>query len=714
MKKGYKNWTKANGELRTHLELESLEDRSLLSAGFLQTNLISDLAGVARFTDPNLSNAWGIDYLPGGPFWIADNNPGLASVVTGGGQPVALTYLGGNTVTIPASVSGTPGSPTGVVANVSADFSVPGSMTGASEFIFATEDGLLAGWNPGDGTQALIAGNHSSTADYTGLALGSNSSGNFLYAANIKAGTIDVFDKNFAAATLSSNFTDPMLPTGYHPFNIQNIGGNLLVAYVLYDPATNRGVPGAGNGVVDEFDTNGKFLMRLVSNGISSPLNVPWGFALAPSNFGQFSNALLVGNFGDGRISAFNPGNGTFLGQLADPNGKPISIDKLWGLKFGNGGSAGDPATLYFSAGLQNETHGLFGMLHNKLDDITGRVLSSGQWWVGASNGSTGFSSTLWTTWNPNVTWVDVQTGDFNGDGQVDIAGRVLETGQWWVGLSNGSSFATSLWTTWNPNVHWVDVKLGDFNGDGKMDIIGRVQETGQWWVAQSTGSSFMNSLWATWNPMANWTDVNVGDFDGNGKADISGRVMQSGQWWTGLSTGSSFSTSLWTTWNPAATWVDVHVGDFTGDGKTDIVGRVLQSGQWWLGTSSGSSFSNSLWAMWNPNVTWADVIVGDFNGDGKMDIIGRILQTGQWMVGLSNGSAFTTTLWGTWSPNVMWVDVQVGDFNGDGKADIAGRVMQSGQWWTGLSNGSMFVTGLWDTWSSAVSWMDVHHADFT
>ncbi|HEV2949096.1 MAG TPA: TIGR03118 family protein [Gemmataceae bacterium] len=699
--------------LGTRLALESLENRYLLSAGFLQTNLISDLAGIARFTDSHLSNAWGIDYLPGGPFWIADNNPGLAGVVDGGGQPVALTYLGGNTATIPASVSGTPGSPTGVVANISSDFSAAGTTTGPSEFIFATEDGLLVSWNPGDGTQGVVAVNHSATADYTGLALGANSSGNFLYVANIKAGTIDVFDKNFAATTLSGNFTDPMLPAGYRPFNIQNIGGRLLVAYVLYDPLTNRGVPGAGNGVIDEFDTSGKFLARLVSNGTGSPLNAPWAFALAPANFGPFSNALLVGNFGDGHISAFNSANGTFLGQLSDPSGKPIAIDKLWGLKFGNGGSAGDPATLYFAAGIQNETHGLFGWLRNRMDDIAGRVLSTGQWWVGKSNGSA-FATTLWTMWNPNVTWVDVQTGDFNGDGQMDIAGRVLETGQWWVATSNGSSFATTLWTTWNPNVNWVDVKVGNFNGDGKMDIVGRVQETGQWWVAQSTGSSFMNSLWATWNPMANWVDVNVGDFDGNGKADITGRVMQSGQWWTGLSTGSSFSTSLWTTWNPAASWVDVRVGDFTGDGKADIAGRVLQSGQWWIGASTGSSFANSLWTTWNPMVTWADVMVGDFNGDGKMDIVGRVLQSGQWWVGVSNGSAFSSALWATWNPNVTWVDVQVGDFNGDGKADITGRVLQSGQWSTGVSSGSAFMTSVWDTWSPSVTWVDVHHADYT
>jgi FG-GAP-like repeat len=195
--------------------------------------------------------------------------------------------------------------------------------------------------------------------------------------------------------------------------------------------------------------------------------------------------------------------------------------------------------------------------------DIVGRVQQSGQWWVGLSTSSS-FMTNLWATWNPNITWVDVQVGDFNGDGKADIASRVLQSGQWWVGLSNGSTaFNTTLWTTWNPNVTWEDVKVGDFNGDGQMDIIGRVQQSGQWWVAQSTGTSFVSSLWATWNPSVTWVDVQVGDFNGDGKADIAGRVAPSGQWWAGISNGSStFNTALWTTWNATVTWVDVHAGD--------------------------------------------------------------------------------------------------------------------------------------------------------
>jgi hypothetical protein len=342
---------------------------------------------------------------------------------------------------------------------------------------------------------------------------------------------------------------------------------------------------------------------------------------------------------------------------------------------------------------------------------IVGEV--NGQWWVGLSTGS-GFSTALWGALDPNVRWVDVQTGDFNGDGQTDIIARDSQTGNWWVGLSNGSSFVTTIWSTWNPNVTWVDLQIGDFTGDGKDDIAARVAQTGQWWVGMSTGSSFVNSLWTTWNPNVAWVDVQSGDFNGDGKADIAGRVLQTGQWWVAQSAGSYFTNSLWTTWSPNVTWVDVHVGDFNGDGKADIIGRVLQTGQWWVAQSTGFSFANSLWATWSPYVTWVDLHVGDFNGDGKADIIGRVLQSGQWWVGTSNGSnGFNTNLWATWSPAVNWVDVQIVDLNGDGFADITARDSQSGNWWTGLSNGYGFSTSYWGAWSSAVSWTGVHEGTF-
>jgi hypothetical protein len=348
--------------------------------------------------------------------------------------------------------------------------------------------------------------------------------------------------------------------------------------------------------------------------------------------------------------------------------------------------------------------------------DIAGRIAGNGQWWMGVSNGSDSFSNSLWATWNPNADWVDVQTGDFNGDGKTDIVGRDLGSGTWWVGLNSGSGFTTTLWTTWNPNVTWVDVHVGDFYHNGKSDIIGRVLQTGQWWLATSTGSSFTNSLWATWSPAVTWTDVKVGDFNNDGSADIAGRVLQNGQWWVSLSGGSTASsTSLWTTWSPLVTWADVQVGDFNGDGASDLAGRILQNGQWFVAVSNGSTgFSNALWGAWSPAVTWVDVKVGDFNGDGNTDIIGRVQSTGQWWVSYSNGSnGFTNSLFATWSPLVNWVDIQVGDFNADGRDDITGRISSNGQWWTSLSQGSTSTTSLWTTWSPAVSWVDVHSGNY-
>jgi autotransporter-associated beta strand protein len=342
--------------------------------------------------------------------------------------------------------------------------------------------------------------------------------------------------------------------------------------------------------------------------------------------------------------------------------------------------------------------------------DISGRVSSNGQWWIGQSNGS-GFSNTFATSWSTAVTWVDVHTGDFTGNGLQDIVGRVKENGQWWMSVPNGSGgWTTHLWDTWSTGVTWVDVQVGDFDGDGKMDIVGRAQEIGQWWIAQSTGGSFTNHLWATWSTAATWVDVHVGDFNGDGKADITGRWLQGGNWWTGVSNGAMFTTTPWGQWSPVATWVDVNVGDFNGDGKADIVGRWSQAGQWWAAISTGSSFTNSLWTAWSTAVTWVDVNVGDFNGDGKADIVGHALELGQWWVAQSTGTSFTNNLWATWSSAATWVDVQVGDFNGDGKMDIAGRWQQAGSWWTATSTGTSFATTNWTLWSTAVTWVDVQN----
>jgi uncharacterized protein (TIGR03118 family) len=244
--------------------------------------------------------------------------------------------------------------PTGQVFNGSASF-------GAAPFIFATEDGTIAAWNGGTtaAIKASVVG-----AVYKGLAIGNNGSGDFLYATNFNAGTINVFDSNFSQVSLSGAFTDPNLPLGYAPFNIQNIGGKLYVTYAKQDAAKKDDVAGAGNGFVDVFDLNGSLQTRLITNG---QLNSPWGLVLAPGTFGEFGNDLLVGNFGDGTINAFDPTTGAFLGTLVNGHGNTIVNKGLWGLIFGNGGNGGDPNMLYFTAGIPGggevEDHGLFGVI---------------------------------------------------------------------------------------------------------------------------------------------------------------------------------------------------------------------------------------------------------------------------------------------------------------------------------------------------------------
>ncbi len=323
---------------------------------YQRTNLVSNIPGKAAITDPNLVNPWGISYSPMSPFWISDNNSGLSTLYDGKGNIQSLV------VTIPPAVQGTPGTPTGTVYNSnSSDFVISkNGKSGGSVFLFDSEDGTISGWNPNvDQTNAVLAVNNNPGAVYKGLAIATNQSGTFLFATNFRAGTVDVFDKNFAAAHLSGSFTDPNLPKGYAPFGIESISGNIVVTYAKQDKAKHDDVPGLGRGFVDVFDTNGNLIKRLVTKG---QLDAPWGLALAPANFGAFSNDLLVGNFGNGLINVFDPNTGASLGQVMNKSGKAIKTDGLWGLKFGNGGQAGQTNQLFFTAGIHSEADGLFGM----------------------------------------------------------------------------------------------------------------------------------------------------------------------------------------------------------------------------------------------------------------------------------------------------------------------------------------------------------------
>jgi uncharacterized protein (TIGR03118 family) len=336
----------------TGIGLVEVYDRGSTPA-YLQTNLVSDLPGMAAHTDSNLVNPWGIAIDQNG-LWVADNHTGVSSIYDGNGTPQSLV------VTVPPAAGGTGGSPTGIVYNSSNDFQIaPGFV---ARFIFATEDGTISGWE--GGTNAFLeVDNSASGAVYKGLAIGNNGTSNFLYAANFREGRIDVFDGAFAPTTLAGSFSDPTIPTGYAPFNIQNIGGVLYVTYALQDVDAHDDVPGLGHGFINKFDLNGNFITRFTSQGT---LNSPWGMAAVFSGFSVFTQALLVGNFGDGRINAFDPTTGAFLGQLADTSGHAISIEGLWGLQstYSFFQSVG---VLHFTAGIagpdQVEDHGLFGYI---------------------------------------------------------------------------------------------------------------------------------------------------------------------------------------------------------------------------------------------------------------------------------------------------------------------------------------------------------------
>jgi uncharacterized protein (TIGR03118 family) len=328
---------------------DSASSDTVPSVYVVQSDLLSDEASTSvAHVDPNLINPWGLTYGPQTYFWVANNGSGTSTVYDGSGAPMPTPPL---VVTVPPAADGSLGSPTGVVVNGTGGFD-------GDKFIFASLDGTVSGWASG-ATATLRMDNSSSGAAYTGLAIGNVGSANYLYAANFAAGTVDVLDASYAHVNLvSSAFMDPTLPPGYSPFNIQALGGLLYVAYAQHTPPSKVGTAGTGLGFVSVFNMDGSFAKRLVSQGW---LDAPWGMALAPSELAGFGGALLVGNFGDGRISAYDSGTGAPLGQLVDVNGAPVAIDGLWGLAFGNGTKAGSTDLLYFTAGPQGGTHGLFG-----------------------------------------------------------------------------------------------------------------------------------------------------------------------------------------------------------------------------------------------------------------------------------------------------------------------------------------------------------------
>ena len=359
--------------MRKHpLSLPALAVAAVLAAAPLSsqatpvsvTNLVTDdqAANPAKITDPGLVNGWGMSYSPTSPFWVSSNGAGTSTLYHVDPATQATTKLG-LTVAIPGA-----GSVTGQVFNPGG----AGQFNGDA-FLFVSEDGTVSGWRGALGTnaEALV----SVGGIYKGAALATIGGNSYLYGADFGRGTIDVFKGNAGAANLTGSFTDPGLPSGYVPFNVQDLGGSLFVTYALREGSSTDETAGAGFGFVDRYDLQGNLLGRVASGGV---LDAPWDLAIAPSSFGALAGALLVGNFGDGHISAYDLATDSFMGQLTTGNGQALAIDGLWGLSVGNDGGAGSSQSLYFTAGPGDESHGLFGVMQAVPETNTVAMLLAG------------------------------------------------------------------------------------------------------------------------------------------------------------------------------------------------------------------------------------------------------------------------------------------------------------------------------------------------
>jgi uncharacterized protein (TIGR03118 family) len=321
-----------------------------------QTNLVSDQAGVGAHTDPALINAWGLAIGPTGIAWVNANGSGSTQLYDSTGAPNASLP----SVKIPAPAGATgPSAPTGQVFNGDA------TQFKGDLFISSTEDGTISGWKVADGTTAVLEVDNSAGTDhpvYKGIALGTSSSGGVLFAADFHNAKIDVFDGNFAAVTMpAGSFVDPNLPAGFAPFNLKVIGTKLYVTYAKQNAEKHDDVAGVGNGFVDTFNLDGTGAFRLISTGT---LNSPWGMAIAPNVYAAAPNALIIGNFGDGTMAAYDPVTGVRVASIINSSSTPLVIDGLWALQFGGGLSGEANNQLFFTAGPAAETHGLFGVLN--------------------------------------------------------------------------------------------------------------------------------------------------------------------------------------------------------------------------------------------------------------------------------------------------------------------------------------------------------------
>jgi uncharacterized protein (TIGR03118 family) len=635
---------------------------------------VADTTGTALVTDPNLLNPWGIALNPTlGVFWMSDNRSGVSTLYDGNGQraPAGSPLV----VTIPATNSspvGTRSRPTGTVFNSGSGFVITGHGASApAQFLFATEDGTISAWSPNvDPTHGVITVDNSTRgAVYKGMALATNATGTFLVAANFRAGTIDVFDSQFHAAHLAGNFSDSAIPTGFAPFNIENLRGKLFVTYAKQNTAKDADLPGAGNGFVDVFDTNGVLLQHLASGG---NLNSPWGETLAPASLGAFANDVLIGNFGDGRINAFDPHSGAFIGQFQDRQGNPLVLPGLWALTFGNGSGAADANTLFFTAGPGHQQHGLFGKL--QAFTVPGALFAVGgePGRVQVRNISDGSLVASFAPYGAAYTGpVSVAVGDVNKDGFPDIVtgamignphvkvfdGKAIHNGTFDASNPDGSLLASFF--AYGQQFHvGVNVAVGHVNGDGFADIV--------------TGATFGNPHVKVYNSAA----IADGTFAANPEAKVI---------------ASFFAYTL--NGNLGA---NVAAGDVTHSGFADIITGAT-SGNPHVKVYSGQAVAKRTLSGRNPDANLrasflafalntnlgANVAAGDTTGAGFSDIIAGSSRGSEVKVfsgkaianGVFQGSAPDASrldqFFAADAPTATGVRVAAADFAGDNKAEI-------------------------------------------
>jgi uncharacterized protein (TIGR03118 family) len=440
------------------------------SGPYSLTSLVADIKGSAALTvDPNLVNPWGLSMAPGQPVWVANNGTQTSTLYDGNGkaQPVSSPLI----VKLPAGAGNAPFRPTGIVANASADFVVTsGGKSAAALFIYAGTSGMLAGWAPSvDPVNAVAAYTDTGGAVYKGLAIASNAGNNFLYAADFHNNKVDVFNATYQKQTPSAtsfSFTDSTLPAGYAPFGIQTVNngaGGATQIYVAYAqqaaPDDVANTDGAGLGLVDVFDTNGKLLSHLIPVG--GALNAPWGIALAPADFAPLSNDLLIANLGDGKINAFDPATGKFVAALSDSSGNALAIPGLWGIVFGNDAANQPHNTLFYAAGTDAYAHGTYGRIDvgatpptlNEAPDvtITAPAASSGG---GYGGGGTSLSGTVAVTATVSDSVGIAKVQFFENGASIGTVTTSPYTVQWnTTKVANGSVALTATATDIDGNV---------------------------------------------------------------------------------------------------------------------------------------------------------------------------------------------------------------------------------------------------------------------